>query len=272
MTQPPLSKQIMELEEELGSTLFLRSGRQVSLTPAGETFLKKAYGILEQIDVAKTETRRVELGQSGELSLGFADDTVFGPLADLVGDFLSEYPEVFLRSILDLSPLLASRVLQGDLDAALVEPPLPVEANNLASMTLPESRLVAVLPVDHPLAKRGQPVSMRELRNERFSLCSDTPVTSFELQIKKLFEEAGFRPQVAHVSNWTMMYARIAARAGHIAIAGEHSLPPNAEGFIQLPIRSRASRIRFALIWDSENNNEVLHNFIDYMRQGWPQI
>ena len=271
MTQPPLSKQIIELEQELGAQLFDRGGRNITLTPSGKAFFRRARSLLEQVEQSKEEARRIELGHVGKISIGFADDTVFGPLSNIVANFLKHHPDVMMHSELALSPILARKVLHGEIDVAFVEPPLPFEANNLASFALPSMRLVVILPPDHSLVKRGKPVDLAELKNEKFSLCTPTPATSFNTQVEKLFEEAGFKPDVIHISSSSIMFAKIAAQAGFVAIAGEHSVPAQAEDFASLPIRSTASKIKLSLLWNAENTNDVAHNFVNHIKVNWPK-
>lgn len=271
ITQPPLSRQIMDLEAQLGMALFARRGRrQVTLTAAGKIFLRKARQILEQMDKSLAEMRLIEAGKVGELHAGFVDDVMFGPLADHVGGFLKQHPDVFLDSCVALSPVLCEMVVDGRLDVAVVEPPLPIAAQHLQTCPLPSERFVIAVPVDHPLAGREQ-IRLAELKDERFTVTSAAPATSFALRVDRLFEQAGIAPHIAHVGHNSILNARIAARAGHLTIVGAGSVPvlPDDYRTIAIARTERETDIDLILIWSDQNSNGVLHRFIDHLRDAW---
>ncbi|PEC57588.1 LysR family transcriptional regulator, partial [Bacillus wiedmannii] len=92
IAQPPLSKQIRELEEEIGAKLFNRTKRHVELTSAGKVFLNRAYQILDQVEQACISTRLTSTGFEGELVMGFS-----GSVQDLIQpiqEFHKQYPEI----------------------------------------------------------------------------------------------------------------------------------------------------------------------------------
>src|SRR5690625_2301958 len=92
IAQPPLSRQIKELEDKIGAKLFHRTNRQVELTNAGKVFLKKAYHILDQVEQACISTRLSSTGREGEFHIGFN-----GAIHDLIPtlqNYRELYPEV----------------------------------------------------------------------------------------------------------------------------------------------------------------------------------
>lgn len=98
ISQPPLSQQIQSLEEQINAKLLERNNRNVSLTPAGNMFLKEAYQILAQVDAAATKAARMEKGELGELSIGFTSTTPFmNKVTMSLRQYRESYPEVAIH-------------------------------------------------------------------------------------------------------------------------------------------------------------------------------
>jgi DNA-binding transcriptional LysR family regulator len=96
IAQPPLSKQIRQLEEELGFPLFERTSRQVRLTEAGRLFRDEARGILERLEQATVDARRVARGESGTLTVGMVASATYALLPLLYRRFGERFPDVKL--------------------------------------------------------------------------------------------------------------------------------------------------------------------------------
>ncbi|MBD7957739.1 LysR family transcriptional regulator [Microbacterium sp. Sa4CUA7] len=155
MSQPPLSVQIGHLEREIGVKLLERSTRQVTLTAAGRHLQQRARVLLADLESVRTEMRDYADGLSGELAAGFVSSANYTVLPDVVRLFRSRRASVELN----LAPLTSgeqiSRVLQGDLDVGIVRDEVPAETagGSLVAEVVFEERLVACLPVSHPLAR-----------------------------------------------------------------------------------------------------------------------
>jgi len=125
IAQPPLSQQILKLEREIGTKLFIRHPRRVELTEAGRLLQESARRIVEDAQLALTEVQNAGRGESGHLSLGFAGSTVFHPLvATVMQNYRNAYPRVVIRCEESNSSALLDKVSEGHVDAALVRLPL----------------------------------------------------------------------------------------------------------------------------------------------------
>jgi DNA-binding transcriptional LysR family regulator len=163
MSQPPLSNQLRLLEEELGCPLMIRSRRRVELTPAGESFLRDARGLLEGLDEAVQTARRIDAGQAGQLRISFVGSALLSLVPDVVKRYRAAHPdvEVLLRERSTEEQLRELRA--GSIDVALV--PLPVDAPDLRTEVLRRERAVAALPAAHALAGLDH-VPLRRLASE----------------------------------------------------------------------------------------------------------
>lgn len=167
MAQPPLSQQIRQLEEEVGTPLFDRRGRGVSLNDAGRAFLVCAQEILQRAQDAVRTARRAARGEVGELSLGFTESASFHPVVtELIRLYRQQYPDVEMTLSQDDSETLVARLRDGQIDAAFVRPPFAMDGG-LRFTQLTEEPLVVALPLGHALARRTR-LAPADLAQERF--------------------------------------------------------------------------------------------------------
>jgi len=165
VSQPPLSRQIQDLEEELGVTLFTRTARTIRLTPAGRHFLEQARQILSQTEAAIKSVRAVSGGVQGELSLGFAPSLTVELLPDALRKFQADFPRVKV-SLHDLSSEEMLAGLQsGKLDLVLMALPEGKRLNGFSHLRLRDYTLSVALPLHHRLASRKS-VQLEELKEE----------------------------------------------------------------------------------------------------------
>ena len=126
IAQPPLSQQIRQLERELGAVLLIRSTRNVELTPAGRTYLKRVVEILDAVDDAAAQARRVADGLEGHLTIGCVGSATYSLLPELARALRQTLLglDVSVRGEM-LAPAQLSALASGDIDLALLRPPVP---------------------------------------------------------------------------------------------------------------------------------------------------
>ncbi|WP_251547072.1 LysR family transcriptional regulator [Limosilactobacillus caecicola] len=155
ITQPTLSRQIMELEKEVGVPLFDREKRQMRLNQAGALFQERAQAILNLLDQTEQQLSTVGHQLSGMINLGMVESVVADFLMDQVAAFQDQYPNVRFNIFDGDGDTLRGRLDQGLCDlVALIE---PVEAAKYNYFTLPtRERWGLIMRADDPLAKRHQ--------------------------------------------------------------------------------------------------------------------
>jgi DNA-binding transcriptional LysR family regulator len=194
ISQPPLSQQIQNLEDELGVKLFERTKRQVHLTEAGKVFLERCYLVLAQLEQAIAATQRIGRGEVGQLAIGFVVSAMYTVLPEILRGFREKFPAVELQlheltTAQQIQALYDKQVDVGIVRSAISEPGLSVEC------FLPES-LVLALPETHPLSAQTQ-VSLSTLADELFILFPAKMGPVFYEQIINICQQAGFRPKVS---------------------------------------------------------------------------
>ena len=163
VSQPPLSKSIKTLEDELGTQLFLRSKRRVELTPAGEVLLKRCEKIFQELEDAKTEVKRYSRGEKGSIRIGCEDGTTFSVLPSVLQTFKRRYPAISCSVITQPVAQQISGLRAGDLDAGIV--PLPIDDPELDLIKVQSCSLVAAFADHFPLASKAS-LRLKDLRHQ----------------------------------------------------------------------------------------------------------
>ena len=204
VAQPALSYAIRQLEEQLDVTLFNRTTRQVSLTPAGEFLKAEADRILTGVDDAERGVRRIAAGSSGLLRIGLTGTAAFSHLPRIARILRQELPGVAMEIQADmLTPLQCDQLRGGALDVGVLRPPAVGDDIELRSIDV--EPLVLAVAADHRLAVEPV-VSLTDLRSEPFVAYAskDSAVNDAVLRSCR---RAGFVPQREHSAPGTAVRA-----------------------------------------------------------------
>ncbi|MBX8516263.1 LysR family transcriptional regulator [Pseudomonas cichorii] len=204
ISQPPLSQQIQTLEQELGARLFDRTNRRVQLSEAGRLFLEEARGVLAQVDKAADVARRAQLGELGELKIGFTASAPFtSSIPQAIFSFRQKYPAVHLALKEMTSKDVAEQLEDRSIQVGIMRPlALP---DSLVSFELLREPLVAIMRSDHPLAACSeQGLYMSELATEPFVFFPRTYGSGLYAQILELARDAGFSPLITQEAGEVM--------------------------------------------------------------------
>ena len=198
ISQPPLSRAIRGLEEQLGARLLARSRRKVELTAEGVRLYEEAKRVLDQLERAAREVGAMAAGESGRLRLGFVSLADYGVLPGLLKAFKAARPGVSLALREMLSPEQAAALATGELDFGLLLPPVahPI-SGELEHLVMQSERFVAALPARHPAARRRGRLALRELSGEAFVMVPRDIAPGLYDIVAGLAARAGFSLQVA---------------------------------------------------------------------------
>ncbi|AMO75781.1 MULTISPECIES: LysR family transcriptional regulator [Pseudomonas] len=195
IAQPPLSRQIQQLEELLGVEL-LERGRPLRLTEAGRFFYEQSGTLLEQLQNICDNTRRIGLGQRQWLGIGFAPSTLYAVLPELIRELRGDAElELGLQEMTTLQQVEALK--SGRIDIGFGR--MRFDDPAIHQQVLREDPLVAVLPTGHPLL--GAPVSLQRLSREPFVLYPANPRPSYADHVLALFANHGLGIRVAQWAN-----------------------------------------------------------------------
>ena len=148
------TKRIQMLEDAAGTKFLDRTPRGVQTTPAGEIFLRHAREILGSLNVMRSEVTALTEGVAGELTLVSARSIIGPLLARRLGEFVSDYPQVDLAVHEVFNPEIIREVERGDADLGVYAEGPDLDLSGVATIPYRNDRVVAVVPIDHPLASR----------------------------------------------------------------------------------------------------------------------
>jgi Transcriptional regulator len=161
MTQPPLSRRIKKLEEEVGVDLFERTPHAVVLTPAGRTFLGEARKILSLADSAPLLAKRVATGDAGTIRIGFTAMSALSVLGSWINVAAAELPEVDIQLFELVTRHQVDALLAGNIDVGLARG-VPL-SDILAAKLIHSERLMLAAPIGHPLLTLERAVTLRDI-------------------------------------------------------------------------------------------------------------
>ncbi|WP_141576885.1 LysR substrate-binding domain-containing protein [Actinomadura sp. WMMA1423] len=265
MTQPPLSRQIQLLENELKVRLFDRTNRSVRLTPAGRAFLVEARRLLQQADQAATSVRQVSAGEAGTITLGFTAASAHTALGRVLETARTELPGVgiVLREMVTRDQVRA--LADGGLDLGLLRP--PVSDPDLVERRADREALLAAVPSGHPLAEGDGPLSLADLDGRRLIMYSPVEARYFHDLLISLFRQAGVSPVYAQYLSqvhsilalvdcgWGL--ALVPAAAARLRYAGLTYRP------VELP---DPAPVELSLAWRRGNDNPALERLLRHLR------
>lgn len=261
IAQPALSQAIRQLESELDVTLFTRTTRQVSLTPAGEFLRTEASRVLAAVDDSVRGVRRIGAGRHGLVRLGLTGTASFSHLPGIARVVKRELPEVALEIHADLlTPAQCERLQSGALDLGVLRPPATGEG--LTLRTLEVEPLALAIPVDHRLAVEPV-VALADLRTEPFVAYSARDSAVNEAVLRSC-REAGFVPRREHEAPSTAVLLALVAAGLGVAVlpASVRALP--LEGVVFRDLLDAGS-VELSLAYRTDDDNPVVDAVIEIL-------
>jgi len=256
MTQPPLSRQIQVLEHIIDAPLLERTSRSVRLTPAGRSFLPEARRILKLAETASQVARRIALGKTGSLKIGYTAAAAYGFLPELLAACRARLPEVdfSLKEMVSGDQLEA--LASGQIDAGLLRP--PVARPEFASRRVLAEPLLAAIPRKHPLASR-ETLAIKDFDGQPFVMYSPYESRYFHDLLVALFTQADILPRyVQHVGQIHSILAMVRAGLGVSIVPAAAASLKIAEVKLR-PLKPRApAPVELFMVWRRDDENPLL--------------
>jgi|SRR5690606_32172285 len=194
ISQPPLTRQIKELENELGAVLFYRNNKRVELTDAGRYFLGECESILKQLERSKQLARQIHQSVSGEFQIGYISATPLASLAAILQALKKQYPLLKTR-LYELSTAKQVKALEaGRLDVGILR--APVASTELDITSLWQDQFALVCAVESPCS-----LHVADLAKASFISYNRTYAPHYHQQFVTCCHRIGFTPQVLHECN-----------------------------------------------------------------------
>ena len=257
-SQPSLSRQIRDLEYEVGVDLLSRGARGVELTASGRAFLDHARLALAQVDAAAETARRAAQPTKPTFALGFLTGQEMNWLPEAMRILRDELPNIEVTVRSQYSPDLAQALMRGSLDLAF----LRRESNvvDLAYKTVAKEPFVVVMPSDHRLASH-ETVRVQEIVGETFIMISNTAPVSRGI-IRAYLKRSGIEITWDHEADHLAMAMSLVASTRGLAL-----LPDYAQNFMPWSVTSRplegeAPTVDLVIGYSNANTSPILKMFL----------
>ena len=262
IAQPPLSRQIRDLEREIGVALFERVPRGVELTPAGRAFLPEARLTLAQAERSQRTAQRAAQGETGRLRVGFVDAaTHSGILPDVLGFFRAHLPSVGL-SLFELDPLRQAEAFQeGRIDIGILHSPPLDAARWLRVESIYAEPVILALPKAHPLAGRSR-LALASLADESFVAFPRVVAPEMYDDIIVSCRRAGFSPRIVQeAAGWHTLASLVSAGVG-IGVVPRSISEFQQSGVVYRTVRALDVEMSLAAVWKRSERSPVRERFV----------
>jgi DNA-binding transcriptional LysR family regulator len=265
MSQPPLSQQIRQLEEELGTPLFTRTKRQVRITEAGRIFTDEARLILAHAEHASSVAARVKAGHTGQLVVGVVAPANAPIVVDVLSAFRQQHRTVriLLRQLTREQQIQALR--ERRIHVGLV--PGPLDDPDLSTMRVLSKPMMIALPAKHPLARRGhiRPADLAQEAHVLF-LRNNSPV--FFDSLIAASRQAGLPLTVMHEADSLLSAFALVAAGFGVCLVPSGFVNPNARSVAMRPLRP-ALRFDAQLLVarHRDDESELVRSFLNVVQE-----
>ncbi len=264
VSQPPLTRQIHQLEEALGVSLLLRKPRGVEPTVAGKVFYDEARNILGLTEQAASRAQLAGQGQLGRLDVGIFGSAVFDTIPRIIQRFRKAHPKV---------EVVLHNLDRGGQIKALRERRLTVGFNrffdeepDLSWEVIQSENINAAVPQTHPLANQ-ETLSLKQLSSETLILYPRQPRPSFIDQALKLFHDKGQTPQSIQEVDDVVTAVSLVSSGFGLSLVTDSACNLHFPGVTYLPLRKEdQANFNLCMIFRNDDDSALLQAFANTVR------
>lgn len=266
IAQPPLSRQIKDLEQELGAKLFIRGPHYMELTEAGELFRQYGLRIIELSDKSLEDIREMDSSLQGTIYFSTVEGHAPSLLSKWIADFKKEHPNVQYNLWNGNTDDIIQRIRKGLCDLAVIMEPYDPEG--IESIKIYEEPWVAIIPLNHPLAKE---------KGDSIELCKIAPYDlliparhSRLHEVEGWFSSSGKKPKIRCYIAHTLSAYELTRQGVGIAIYPASASDIIAKDQVCIKaIKNPSVNASYHLAWNSERRmSRATKEFLDFVRDG----
>ena len=266
LAQPSLTRQIHNLEAELGVRLLDRGRNQVSLTEEGRSFLVDARRLVALSVESVKSVQRFSHGESEQLNIGYLFKFNFDLLPVTLATFYQARPETSVN-LFDMSPAEQLRALETrkiDVGFVGMRPPL-ARNGGMAWERVARHNVVVVLPATHPLAKKSK-IKITDLKSLFFVAMSEQTHPGSRDWLSSLCEEAGFTPRILQDVDLESGLMTFVAEGLGVTLAREQIKNLPHPGVVFRPLIT-AAKADYWIAWHPDNRSKTLAQYIEVVKK-----
>jgi DNA-binding transcriptional LysR family regulator len=269
VSQPPLSRQIQDLEREIGAALFDRDRNKLKLTAAGEYFLQEAKKILTQAHQAARLAKAAADGKAGRLTIAF--------LSPLGGLFLPRVIRSFRQRLpladVDLCEMVPrmqlEALLDNQIDLAFVPKAEAASGSEFAIEPVVAVELRVAIALDHPLAKLRR-IPIARLEGEQFIILKKSAAPATHDLLLGICRSSGFEPDVVRQSDRAQSILDLVAAGIGVSIVPEHFQRYQSD-LVLRALTPKPPRVPLCMVWRRNDRSPMLRTFRGMVRRHFGQ-
>lgn len=267
IAQPPLSRQIQQLEAELGARLFLRDRRRVALTDAGMVLLHEARMLVNQTLFTMDAVRRAQSGEYGLVRVGIASG-LGKKIKHVLVKHARQFPDVDVRCKDILSTRQNDALAERQIDVGLLRP--PVDRQRLVSELLFDEQFLVFLSKRHPLARRRK-LNLKQLASETLLLYDRNQSAGVFDKTLELYRRAGLSPKILFTATAPFEEAGVlllSSRKGiYLGVGAVLTDPTGSSEVAAIPLDEPDARIEVHMAWRKGESSPAVLTFLDSVRR-----
>ena len=254
IAQPALSRQIKNLEEEVGAELFDRTKKQIKLTAAGVFFRSEMRRILENLEQAKKRTGQIHRGEAGEINIGHVSSAMQSVLPPFLKKITLSYPDLKIGFLENTNRLIFSKIINRELDFGIV--PNAVAPDVLEEVTLYKENFVVVMPRNLKIDLKKK-TGIRALANVDWILPAREDGHGYNEILYRLFQRNGFTPRVVFQSPNASTNLRLVSEGLGVTIIVKSAIKNVRLNIKHFELTDLPSKVEMRFVWLKERKDEL---------------
>lgn len=247
ISQPPLSMQIMQLEQEIGTPLFTRDKRSILLTPAGEIFLRHSRKILKESLAAVEDARSAGAGLRGKIRISFVSSAVTGFLQKSISKFSQIYPGVTFELMQSVSLKIAEDVQRNEIDIGIARFPIDLSGYNVREFPQEKEPYCLAVYTGHRLEKKNF-ARIEDLRNENIIMFPRETAPASHDDVMSIFFEKNITPRIVQEATEQFTISGLVASRLGVAIVPACMKNVTVSGIRHIALKNIRQKTGFTLI------------------------
>lgn len=262
ISQPGLSRQIKQMEQELGLELFERSNKKVYLTKAGKYLQNEIELILKNLDHTFSHTQLIDQGKEGEISFGYVGSAMQNVIPEFILKIKDDYPNIHYNLKEMENPDQIDALFMKEIDLAFVR--LDKVPKGLKIHPVFEDTFSLVLPKAHAMSQDNFK-DLSALREEPFILFDQSYSPAYYAQVIQIFEQSGFHPQISHNTVHASTIFRLVENNLGISIVPSSLLLGYSMNIKSIELNQIPQRTVLSVAWSSANRNPILNKILSFI-------
>jgi DNA-binding transcriptional LysR family regulator len=259
ISQPGLSRQIKQMEEILGMSLFERDNRKVKLTMAGQYLQKELTNNFKRLDEIVNHAKLLSDGLNGNLNLGYVGSAMQDVIPELLLKFKKNHPDVlFSLKEMDNNKQIQA-LLNHEIDVGFVR--MERVPRGLSIQSVFEDTFSLVLPKDHPINESNF-TNLAQLKNDSFIFFDASYSESYYEKVMQIFDESGFAPLISHNTVNASSIFRLVENKFGVSIVPTSLKLGYDMGIKFIELNKIPQRTTLRAVWNNKNTNPILKNFL----------